>query len=78
MDRQGVQVEAPLGIAGRSGRFTVHLPRIQARGGGPASPVGACETVQAGCRILVVDRRQDDLDSMVALLEANAASCPAP
>ena len=71
MDRQGVQVEAPLGIAGRSGRFTVHLPRIQARGGGPASPVGACETVQAGCRILVVDRRQDDLDSVVALLEAN-------
>ena len=71
MDRQGVQVEAPLGIAGRSGRFTVHLPRIQARGGGPASPVGACETVQAGCRILVVDRRQDDLDSVVALLETN-------
>ena len=33
--------------------------------------MGACETVQAGCRILVVDRRQDDLDSVVALLETN-------
>ncbi len=32
--------------------------------------MGACETVQAGCRILVVDRRQDDLDSVVALLES--------
>ncbi len=27
--------------------------------------------MQAGCRILVVDRRQDDLDSVVALLESN-------
>ena len=26
--------------------------------------------MQAGCRILVVDRRQDDLDSVVALLES--------
>ena len=27
--------------------------------------------MQAGCRILVVDRRQDDLDSVVALLESS-------
>ena len=27
--------------------------------------------MQVGCRILVVDRWQDDLDSVVALLEAN-------
>ena len=27
--------------------------------------------MQAGCRILVVDRRQDDLDSIVALLESS-------
>ena len=58
--------------AGRSPRFKVHLPRVQqARGGGPHIPAGACETVQAGCRILVVDRRQDDLDSVVTLLESS-------
>ena len=57
--------------AGRCGCFTVHLPRVQAWGGCPYIPAGACETVQAGCRILVVDRRQDELDSVVALLESN-------